>query len=130
MSTILDQMATTSSTSIPTTNETAIAETPVLYSGESSPVYIGGSFRLTPGTAATTVTVRVRLGTGTSGTAIYTSPAMTVAANDPISIAIDTLDSSQAINTPNGTAYTITVQQASATGNGSVTDSYFRVEQQ
>jgi len=130
MSTILNQQATQASTSIPTTAETAIAETPVLYSGEQSPVYVGGSFRLTPGTAATTVTVRVRLGTGTSGTAIYTSPAMNVVATDPISVAIDMLDTSQAINTPNGTAYTVTVQQASATGNGSITDSYFRVEQQ
>lgn len=130
MSTILNQQYDASATNIPTTTETPIAETPVLFSGEQSGVYIGGSFRLTPGTAATSVVVRVRQGTGITGTAVYTSPSITVVAADPISIAIDSMDLTGVINSPAGTAYTITVQQAAATGNGSVTDSYFRAEQQ
>jgi hypothetical protein len=130
MSTILNQAFNATAVAIPTTTETPVAETPVLFSGEQTGVYIGGSMRFTPGTAATSVILRVRQGIGTGGTAIYTSPSLTVTAATPIDLALDMLDTTGVINSPAGTAYTITLQQAAATANGSVNDNYYRVEQQ
>jgi hypothetical protein len=130
MSTILTQAFNSSSVPIPTTTETAIMSTAVLYSGEQSGVYVGGSFRVTPGTGTTAVVLKVRQGVGVSGTTVYTSPSIPVTAGNATDLALDIMDTTGVINGPAGTAYTVTITQTGATANGSVNDNYFRVEQQ
>lgn len=135
MSTILNQQFSVAAVPIVTTTETAVMSTPALFSGQQTPVYVGGSFRFTPGTGATAVTLRIRQGANAVGaqnpvgTVLYTSPALNVVAGNPISVPLDMLDATGVINGAPGTPYTVSLQQTAATANGSVNDNYFRVEQ-
>lgn len=136
MSTLLNQQYNSGGTSTTgNTSETAIQATPVLFSGEQSGVYFGGSFNFTPGAGATSITVRVRTGTGvpgqaySGGTVLY-SAVHTVIAADAQNIPLDFMDISGTINSPAGQAYTLTVQQTGATANGTVNQIYTRQEQQ
>lgn len=87
------------------TSETAILST----QPTSNTTQQGGGFRLsgmlafTGNASASTVTIKVRQGTGTSGTVIYTSPAITVAAAAVMAVPYDCQDTTQGVNT-----YTVT----------------------
>jgi hypothetical protein len=105
------------SVSVPTTTETAAITSPVL-SLPPTPngVVVRGNVNITAGTAATSVTVRVRQGSGTGGTAVGNAQVVTVAAGLVYDLAIEVEDTSG----PPSAQYTITVQQGAATGNGTI----------
>lgn len=128
----LGQAANSAGINIPTTTETVIASIPAQAGGglvpqPAFPISIEGSFSLTPGTGATSVTVRVRL-TNVTGAVVYTSPAIVVTAGAPIRIPIDAVDAGNNALNAGGAIYVITVQQGAATANGNVNDVVARVE--
>jgi hypothetical protein len=90
--------------------------TPLLVAGQGATVTgISGTVNVTPGTAATGITVRVRQGSLT-GPVVGASPLHTVAAAAPQNISFGASDFSTFLESPN--QYVITIQQAAATGNG------------
>ena len=64
---------------------------------------INGIVSFTGNASASTVTIKVRQGVGTSGTTVYTSGAVTVAAGAVMTVPYDCQDTTQGTNT-----YTIT----------------------
>lgn len=79
---------------------------------------IRGSLYLTGNASASTVTIKVRQGSGTGGTVVFTSPALTVAAAAVVSLSYDALDTSPGSTTQ----YTVTMTASAAPGNsGNVT---------
>jgi hypothetical protein len=109
----------TGSTSLVTTAETAAATSSLV--PEQNPsgqgVRISGVVNVTAGTATTAVQVRVRAGSGVTGTLIGNALTHTLAAGASASIPFDALDTT---TVSAGLQYTVTVQQVAATGNGSV----------
>jgi hypothetical protein len=80
------------------TAETAMVTTPPV---SSAPVggqgnYISGVLTFTGNASASTVVVKVRQGSGVSGTTVYTSPAITVAAAAVFDVAFACLDATAA----------------------------------
>lgn len=78
------------------TAETAMVTSPIV---ASTPVggqgnLISGNLTFTGNASASTVTIKVRQGSGTGGTTVYTSPAITVAAAAVADIAFFALDTS------------------------------------
>ena len=117
---------------VPTTIETVIASIFTqggggLVPAPAFPLSIEGSLSLTPGTAATSVIIRVRLGS-VAGTIVFASPSLAVTAAAALRIALDTVDALNSALNQGGATYVITIQQAAATGNGTVNDFVFRVE--
>lgn len=110
------QAASTAATSIPTTTETVLATLPPLSSdGQAQSVLLEGVAGFTVGTGTTTVTVRIRRGTGITGTAVASIAGVNVTAGNVVQIPINGVD------TPGEVAdqqYVLTVQQAAATANG------------
>lgn len=106
---------------VTTTAETVLATVNVgSTNGAQVQVTLEGLVVLTTGTATTGVTVRLRRGTDATGTVVATTGVETAigaaGSTDPYPI--------QAVDTPGdvgGQSYALTVQQAAATGNGSVT---------
>lgn len=106
-------------TSLVTTAETAVltfTTTP-----ENQPtgqgVLINGSFNFTPGAGATSVTLRVRQGTGVGGAIVgvpFTTPVVAAVANSNAEVTV--IDPT--VSYPAGNTYTLTAQQNAATGNG------------
>lgn len=103
---------------ITTTTETVVATlTGISTRYASERVALHGWVQLTTGTATTTVTLRVRRGTDTSGSLIGEANAVSIgaAAGGTEQFDIDVED------TPGDVAsqsYVLTAQQAAATGNG------------
>lgn len=80
------------------TAETAMVTTPIV---AATPVggqgnVITGVLTFTGNASASTVTIKVRQGSGTGGTTVYTSPAITVAAAAVMDIAYIALDTAAA----------------------------------
>jgi hypothetical protein len=80
------------------TAETAMATSPQV---SSAPVggqgnYITGILTFTGNASASTVTVKVRQGSGITGTTVYTSPAITVAAAAVMDVPFAALDTAAA----------------------------------
>jgi hypothetical protein len=82
-------------------------------------VAIWGVVNVTPGTAATGITVRIRSGATTAGTLIGTADLTTVIATDAQSIPFGAIDSAVF---PAGRQYCVTLQATAATGNSTVND--------
>lgn len=80
---------------------------------------IKGVVNVTTGTAATAVTIRVRQGTGITGTVVGNALTHTLAAGATASIPFSVQDFSAAL-TPPTAQYSVTVQQVAATANGTV----------
>lgn len=80
------------------TAETAMVTTPVV---SAAPVggqgnYISGNLTFTGNASASTCVIKVRQGSGTAGTTVYTSPAVTVAAAAVMNLPFACLDASAA----------------------------------
>jgi len=80
------------------TAETAMATSPLVSTvpvgGQGN--YIAGILTFTGNASASTVTIKVRQGSGVSGTTVYTSPAITVAAAAVMDVPFACLDTSAA----------------------------------
>lgn len=117
---------------VPTTTETVIGTMLAQAGGglvpvPAFPLSIEGSLSLTPGTAATSVIIRVRLGS-VVGAIVFASPSLVVTAAAALRIALDAVDALNSALQAGGATYVVTIQQAAATGNGTVNDFVFRVE--
>jgi hypothetical protein len=106
-------------TTLVTTAETAVGTFTI--PPENNPtgqgVYIEGSCIVTTGAAATSLTMRLRLGSGLGGS-IVGGPVTTVcnASSTGQGAQLVTLDQTQVY--PAGQQYTVTIAQNAATGNG------------
>lgn len=111
-----------------TTAETIAAtgnELPIPY--VNGKVIIRGFILFTVGTDATSVTVRVRRGTSITSTLVSGAVAVTqgVAAAAVVAIPFYAVDIVGALGT---VQYSVTVQQAAATANGSIVDAVINTE--
>jgi hypothetical protein len=108
----------TTNVTIVTTTETAVITSDAIVKAKStSSYYVHGWAQLTTGAATTTVTATLRRGTDATGTVIGEANVTTIGAaagsNEEFSVA--------AIDSPGDVSrqqYTFTLDQASATGNG------------
>lgn len=103
------------------TAETAMATTPLL---PSTPVggqgnYISGLLTFSANAAASTVIIRVRQGSGTAGTVVYTSPTFTVGAAAVTELTFACLDQTAA--STGVSQYTVTATASLAATAGVVT---------
>lgn len=109
----------TDATLTTTTEGVAVSSGPALVPSETANVCVIAWAQLTTGAATTTVTPRIRRGTTTSGTAVGEANAITIGAaagsNEQYHM--------MACEARSGVAtveYSLTLEQASATGNGTV----------
>lgn len=117
--TVTTEFQVTTATTLVTTAETGVVTTTSPSTrGPSDQVALSGTVDITPGTAATSVQVRCRRGSGTGGTQVGNTITAGVTAAVVAPVSFDFLDSPGEVA---GQQYTITVQQVAATGNGSVT---------
>ena len=82
------------------------------------PTRLSGVALVNTGASATTVVIRARQGVGTGGSSIGSNHVQTVAASSSYVIPFRFLDPAGA------SAYTITIQQTGASGNGTVLGSF------
>lgn len=107
---------TLTSTTVTTTTETVVATSlPVSTRGASEQVTITGWVDFTSGTGATALTLRVRRGTGITGTLVSNANAQTVTAGNTLDYDLVVVDTPGEVA---GQQYVLTVQQTAATGNG------------
>lgn len=105
---------TSGSGTVSGTSETAVLNTEPTSNTNAQ----GGGFRIngvlsfTGNASASTVTIKVRQGVGTSGTTVYTSPAITVAAGAVMTVPYDCQDLTDGANT-----YTVTATFSGAPAN-------------
>jgi hypothetical protein len=108
-----------------TTSETAVLSSTTFVENQPTGlgVAVAGVFLISAGTATTSITIQVRRGVGTSGTSIY-SVTHNIAAATPELVAYGFVDP-----TLSGTVqYSLTITQNAATGNGTVSNVFMRVE--
>lgn len=114
-----------SAVTIPTTTETVVATLGPFAENQVSPaqgVAFDGNINITTGTGTTSVTVRVRQGTGITGTLVGVAQSQVATAGQTINIPISELDPT--LVQPNA-QYVVTVQQAAASANGTVNRAIF-----
>ena len=112
----LRQAASTTATNIPTTTETVLVTTPPLSTdGAAQQVSLQATAIFATGTATTAVRLRIRRGTGITGTVVADSGSVVAAASSGIDLGVDGVDSPGEVADQQ---YVLTVQQTSATGNG------------
>jgi hypothetical protein len=108
---------------ITTTTETVVATFAQLQGSSSPtdptaivgvPTVVSGTLNITPGIASTAVTVRIRQNSLTGAVVGTPAEVDTDIAADPIDVPFEAYDAVGA------TTYVVTVQQTSATGNGTV----------
>ena len=104
-----------------TTTETVAATLPLLAEALAGGggFLIFGLINITPGTAATGITVRVKVGTTTAGAQVGNADLHTVIAAAAQNIFFMAWDSA---GPRAGNQYCVTVQQAAATGNATIND--------
>lgn len=114
-----------SAVTIPTTTETVVATLGPFTENQVSPaqgVAFDGNINITTGTGTTSVTVRVRQGTGITGALVGVAQSQVATAGQTINIPISELDPT--LVQPNA-QYVVTVQQAAASANGTVNRAIF-----
>lgn len=112
-------VATLTATALVTTAETVIATSlPVSTRSASEQVTITGWTDITAGTGATFVTLRIRRGTGITGTLVSNATAQNVTAGNTLDYDLVVTDTPGEVA---GQVYVLTAQQTAATGNGSAT---------
>jgi hypothetical protein len=84
----------------------------------SSPIVIDGMLNVTPGTSTTAVVVKVRQGSGTSGTQVGSSITTTLAAAANGNVPFMFEDSAPAANA--GSVYSVTITQTAGAAAGTV----------
>lgn len=106
---------------VPTTTETvAVTSDIVPLSPAGGEGYIiRGAVNILAGTATTAVVVRVRMGTGITGTVVGVAQTHTLAAGASATIPFSVVDLTAAL-APTASQYSVTVQQTAATANGTV----------
>lgn len=110
------QASSSAATNIPTTTETVLATSPPLSAdGQSQSVALEAVAGFTAGTGTTSVTVRIRRGTGITGAVVASAAGITVAAGNLVSVPIIGVDSPGEVADQQ---YVVTVQQAGASANG------------
>lgn len=108
-------------TSLPTTTETAVLTFTIPPFDEPSGqgIYFDINCIMATGAAATNATVRLRYGTGVTGTEVgFPQQTAVTAAGNNQGANTGCLD--QTNSYPQGQTYTVTVQQVAATGNGTM----------
>jgi len=102
-----------------TTEEVAVSSPVVRMPRASHTIVVSGWCQLTTGAATTTVTPRIRRGTTTSGTAVGDAVAENVKAaagsNEPFFLMV-----SESRADVDSVQYSFTIEQTSATGNGTI----------
>lgn len=125
---------------VPTTTETAIGTVGpvnVNVSVNTQGVLTEATFNFLAGTAATSVTVRIRTlvgaapanGAAYSAGTVLATHTFTVTAGQTLSLSANYLDPSVGGAGTVAVGYVVTVQQAAATGNGSVNNSTVAAEE-
>lgn len=110
------------------TSETVVATTPTISSAAAGGAgySIRGVISFTGNASASTATIKVRQGSNTtSGTAVYTSPALTVAAAAVVSIPFAALDLTAAATGVSN--YSITLTNSAAAGASGAITGYVEV---
>ncbi|HEY1213256.1 MAG TPA: hypothetical protein VGE93_06455 [Bryobacteraceae bacterium] len=112
----------TGSASVAGTSETAIVSSQPTngINLQGLGMKISGMINFSGNASASTVTLKVRQGTGTSGTVVWTSPALTVAAAAVAQLPYEAQDLVQGVATYTLTA-TFSAAPAVATVNGTIT---------
>lgn len=118
----VQQAVNATAVTVVTTAETVAAVMPLLeeVAGGGGGVLLQGYLNFTAGTAATTLTIRVRQGSTTAGALVGTADVVTVTPAALASIPFAQLFAGLVM--PYGNQFCVTVQQAAATGNGTVND--------
>lgn len=85
-------------------------------------VKISGVLNVTPGTAATVLTLKVKMGAGTTGTSVTPVGGLTVPCTAGVNqwIPFEALDTTTGQTGTVAQRYTVTLQQTSGTGAGTV----------
>ncbi len=110
------QSANSTATNIPTTTETVLATLPPISTdGAAQQVSLQATAVFATGTGVTGVTLRIRRGTGITGTVVAMSGSVVAAASTGIDLGVDGVDNPGEVADQQ---YVLTVQQAGATGNG------------
>lgn len=110
----------TATQAVTTTTELAVATLTISPGRPGQTVDLDGIVTLTTGTGTTGVTVRIRRGSGITGTVVQSSGVLAIVG----AVGAVSDYGVQGTDTPGdvvGQQYTITIQQAAATANGSVT---------
>lgn len=114
-----------------TTGETAVLTSPAvsddLASNTTTGVDINGFLNVTAGTAATLATIRIRQGSGITGTVVYQSEPFTVAAGSEYQVPYEGQDVS-GFSGGAAAQYTVTIQMTAATGNSTVNSASINVK--
>lgn len=110
------QASSVAATAIPTTTETVLATSPPLSSdGASQQVNLQAVAGFTAGTGTTSVTVRIRRGSGITGTVVASQAGVQVTAGNTVAIPVGGQDNPGEVADQ---VYSVTVQQAAASANG------------
>lgn len=121
-------LVATANITLTTTSETELVQVDsVDVPNPGGQVRLRGWCQLTTGTGTTTVTLRIRRGTDTSGTLVDEANAVTIGAaagsTEQFDIMVDEAPGELA-----GASYVLTAQQAAATGNGSAVQASLAAE--
>lgn len=112
-------VATLVPTALVTTAETVIATSlPISTRSASEQLTLTGWADITAGTGATGVILRIRRGTGTTGTLVSNATTQTLAAGNTLDFDLVVTDTPGEVA---GQNYVLTAQQVAATANGNVT---------
>lgn len=99
------------------TEKVVLTSSPVNTSDLNRQVTLHGVLNITPGTASTNVVVRVRRGSGTSGTEVGSATTDTTTAGDDYTVPFSVSDIPGEVA---GLVYSVTVTETSATADGTV----------
>lgn len=109
------QAASAAATTLTTTTETVLVTSPgISTDGPSQQISIQATAALVTGASTTSVRLRIRRGTGITGTVVGDSGNITAAAAAAVDLSVDAVDN------PGDVAdqvYVLTAQQVAATGN-------------
>ncbi len=103
-------------TALVTVAETDVAEvTGIVTGGPAKTIRVSGWAQVTAGVGATAFTARLRRGQGIAGAVVGEGNPVSVAAGNTVEVEVETEDQPGDVDHQ---AYTLTVQQTAATGNG------------
>ena len=100
-----------------TTEKVAATTLPLTTDGANQTVNIDASGEVTTGTGTTSIQIRVRRGTGITGTQVGVTQTITTTAGNLYPFSIQVADTPGEVD---GQQYVVTVQQVAATGNGTI----------
>ena len=117
------------SQTVTTTTEKVVYTTPAISMGPGQQgIWVSGDVQITPGTATTSVTVKLRAGTSISSPQVDATAAVPVTAGTATQVPYNLFDLTTEAEQAGGQQYVITVTQAAATANGTVNGGHVGVE--